>query len=159
MCFLSFYFRQMSFVCDMIRKEELLEQNLSFRSVDDRGSLFLIKAIREGIGYSFFNDMLKYIPFSFDEWSHYLNLSERTLQRYKKENKPFQASFAERIIEIKLLYQYGVEVFEDNGNFDIWLNSKSIALGGVKPKDLLDTTFGINLVRDELTRIEYGVLA
>ncbi|RYE12636.1 MAG: DUF2384 domain-containing protein, partial [Sphingobacteriaceae bacterium] len=25
--------------------------------------------------------------------------------------------------------------------------------------DLLDTTFGINLVRDELTRIEHGVLA
>ncbi|RYE25280.1 MAG: DUF2384 domain-containing protein [Sphingobacteriaceae bacterium] len=138
---------------------ELLEQDLSFKSVDDKGSLFLIKAIREGINYSFFEDMLKSVPFSFLEWSRYLNLSERTLQRYKKENKPFQASFAERILEIRLLYKYGIEVFEDNGNFDIWLNTKSIALGGVKPKDLLDTTFGINLVRDELTRIEHGVLA
>ncbi|RYE24915.1 MAG: DUF2384 domain-containing protein [Sphingobacteriaceae bacterium] len=143
----------------MVRTAELLEQNLSFKSVDDKGSLFLIKAIREGINYSFFEDMLKYVPFSFLEWSRYLNLSERTLQRYKKENKPFQASFAERILEIRLLYKYGIEVFEDNGNFDSWLNTKSIVLGGVKPKDLLDTTFGINLVRDELTRIEHGVLA
>lgn len=143
----------------MVKIAELLEQDLSFKSVDDKGSLFLIKAIREGINYSFFDDMLKHIPFSFLEWSRYLNLSERTLQRYKKENKPFQASSAERILEIRLLYKYGIEVFEDNGNFDIWLNSKSIALGGVKPKDLLDTTFGINLVRDELTRIEHGVLA
>lgn len=138
---------------------ELLEQDLSFKSVDDKGSLFLIKAIREGINYSFFEDMLKSVPFSFLEWSRYLNLSERTLQRYKKEKKPFQASFAERIIEIRLLYKYGIEVFEDNGNFDSWLNTKSITLGEVKPKDLLDTTFGINLVRDELTRIEHGVLA
>lgn len=143
----------------MAKTVELLEQNLSFKAVDDKGSLFLIKAIREGISYSFFDSMLKYIPFSFNDWSRYLNLSERTLQRYKKEKKPFQAGFAERILEIRLLYKYGVEVFEDPKNFDSWLDTKSIALGEVKPKDLLDTTFGINLVRDELTRIEHGVLA
>lgn len=143
----------------MSNTEELSEQDISFEAVDDKGSLFLIKAIREGISYSFFDSILQNLPFSFNEWSHYLNLSERTLQRYKKESKPFQAGFAERILEIKLLYKFGIEVFEDNENFDTWLNTKSIALGGVKPKDLLDTTFGINLIRDELIRIEHGVLA
>lgn len=143
----------------MAKAEELLEHDLSFKAVDDQGSLFLINAIRQGINYSFFDSMLQNVPFSFNEWSRYLNLSERTLQRYKKENKRFQAGFAERILEIKMLYKYGVEVFEDKGNFDSWLNTKSIALGGTKPKDLLDTTFGINLVRDELIRIEHGVLA
>lgn len=138
---------------------KLLDQDLSLNAMDDKGSLLLIKTIREGINYAFFDELLKSIPFSFGEWSGYLNLSERTLQRYKKEQKPFQANFAERILEIRLLYKYGVEVFEDNNNFNSWLNTKSIALGGVKPKDLLDTTFGINLVRDELTRIEHGVLA
>lgn len=149
----------MAYICYMANTIELSEQDLSFESVDDKGSLFLIQAIREGINYSFFEGMLQYLPFSFNEWSRYLNLSERTLQRYKKENKPFQANFAERILEIKLLYKYGMEVFEINENFNSWLNTKSIALGGAKPKDLLDTTFGINLVRDELTRIEHGVLA
>ncbi len=149
----------MAYICYMANATELSEQDLSFKAVDDKGSLFLIEAIRQGINYSFFDNLLHTIPFSFSEWSGYLNLSERTLQRYKKENKPFLAGFAERILEIKLLYKYGVEVFEDNENFDTWLNTKSIALGGVKPKDLLDTTFGINLIRDELTRIEYGVLA
>ena len=143
----------------MAKTVNLSEQDLSFESVDDKGSLFLIQAIREGISYSFFESMLKHLPFSFNEWSRYLNLSERTLQRYKKENKPFQANFAERILEIKLLYKYGIEVFEINENFNSWLNTKSIVLDGAKPKDLLDTTFGINLVRDELTRIEHGVLA
>ena len=50
-------------------------------------------------------------------------------------------------------------MFEDKANFDSWLDTKSIGLGGIKPKDLFDTTFGINLVCDELTRIEHGVLA
>jgi len=32
-------------------------------------------------------------------------------------------------------------------------------LGSVKPKDLLDTGFGIEAIYDELGRIEFGVLA
>ena len=48
---------------------------------------------------------------------------------------------------------------EINEKLNTWLETKNIMLGGVKPKDLLDNTFGISLVKDELTRIEYGVLA
>lgn len=143
----------------MLRTEDLLERNIPFNQVDDKDSLLLIKSIREGLNYSFFDSIFNTSPFSFDEWSIYLNLSERTLQRYKKEKKSFQSSFAERILEIILVYNYGIEVFEDKANFDSWLDTKSIGLGGIKPKDLFDTTFGINLVRDELTRIEHGVLA
>jgi putative toxin-antitoxin system antitoxin component (TIGR02293 family) len=143
----------------MLRTEDLIDRIIPFNQVDDKDSLLLIKSIREGLNYSFFDSILKISPFSFDEWSIYLNLSERTLQRYKKEKKVFQASFAERILEISLLYNYGIEVFEDKANFDSWLDTKSIGLGGIKPKDLFDTTFGINLVCDELTRIEHGVLA
>ncbi len=58
-----------------------------------------------------------------------------------------------------MLYQYGVEVFGDKENFDTWLKSKSISLGGRTPKDLLDTKFGIGMVKDELGRIEHGILA
>jgi putative toxin-antitoxin system antitoxin component (TIGR02293 family) len=58
-----------------------------------------------------------------------------------------------------MLYEYGIEVFGDRDNFNIWLNSRSIALGGRSPKELLDTKFGIDLVKDELGRIEHGVLA
>ena len=35
----------------------------------------------------------------------------------------------------------------------------SVPLGGVKPKELLDTTYGINLITDELIRIEHGIFA
>jgi putative toxin-antitoxin system antitoxin component (TIGR02293 family) len=98
-------------------------------------------------------------PFSLTEWANYLQLSERTIQRNQKENKTFQPIQSERIVEVSMLYKYGVEVFGNKDNFDTWLNTKSIALGGRIPKDLLDTKFGISMVKDELGRIEHGILA
>jgi uncharacterized protein (DUF2384 family) len=58
-----------------------------------------------------------------------------------------------------LLFNKGVSVFGNTSNFLAWINSKSIPLGGVKPIDLLDNSFGINMVRDELIKIEHGILA
>ena len=66
---------------------------------------------------------------------------------------------SERILQIQIIYQLGLDVFEDQASFDQWLNLNSIALGGRKPKDLLDSTFGVEVIKDELNRIEYGILA
>ncbi len=71
----------------------------------------------------------------------------------------FSPIYSEKIIEIQLLFNKGVEVFGNTENFHNWLNSKSIALGGINPISLLDNTFGIMMLDDELTRIEHGVLA
>ena len=81
------------------------------------------------------------------------------MQRYKKERKSFDSNSSEKIIEIALLYKYGIEVFGNKEKFNTWLETKNVALGGIVPKELLDNTFGINLLKDELTRIEYGILA
>ena len=60
---------------------------------------------------------------------------------------------------IMLLFKKGTEVFGSTANFLVWINSKNIALGGEKPTDLLDNSFGINMVKNELVKIEHGVLA
>ena len=56
-------------------------------------------------------------------------------------------------------FDKGAEVFGNTSNFLGWINSRNIPLGGVKPIDLLDNAFGINMVKDELIKIEHGVLA
>lgn len=94
-----------------------------------------------------------------NEWAGFLHLSERTLQRHKKDKAVFDAASSEKILEILLLYRYGVQVFGESGKFDLWLRTRNLALGGIKPKDLLDNSFGINLLKDELYRIEQGVLS
>lgn len=133
--------------------------NLSYKQIDDRDVLMLITSVREGIKYALFQSIASKSPFSIAEWSNFLHLSERTFQRYKKERRTFDPLHSEKILEITLVYNKGIEVFGEKANFDTWLEAKNLALGGIKPKELLDSTFGIGLLKDELTRIEHGVLA
>jgi putative toxin-antitoxin system antitoxin component (TIGR02293 family) len=81
------------------------------------------------------------------------------LQRYKKEKGKFNATTSEKIIEITMLNKYGIEVFGEQDKFNTWLKTENIALGGIRPKELLDSSFGIQILKDELTRIEQGILA
>jgi putative toxin-antitoxin system antitoxin component (TIGR02293 family) len=119
----------------------------------------LVNMVREGIAFPYFTSLSNRIHFTLEEWASYLHLSERTIQRYKKEKKAFDPIYSEKILQIELLYQKGVDVFGDEDNFYTWMDYKSIPLGNVKPKNLLDTAFGIGLIYDELGRIEHGILA
>jgi len=134
-------------------------QKLNYDPVDDRDIFLLIKKSRAGMKYSTFQKISKYIPLKPGEWSKVLHLSERTLQRYKKEKLSFAPLYSEKIIELQLLFNKGTEVFGDRDKFYKWLNSKNIALGGIPPVSLLDNTFGIMMIKDEITRIEHGILA
>jgi len=136
-----------------------LNSNISYGSVADKDIHSFIAAIKNGIEFSFFALLIKDSPFSLNEWSGFLNMSERTMQRYKLEKKSFDPIYAEKILEVTLLYNFGIEVFGNRERFNNWLTTKNLALGGIEPKELLDNTFGIGLLKDELTRIEYGILA
>ena len=133
--------------------------NLTFRSLDNNDVFKLINATREGVDFEVFDEFSITYPLNLTDWSRILNMSERTIQRYKRESKKFDSIHTERLIMIMLLFKKGTEVFGSTENFLAWINSKSIALGGVKPTNLLDNSFGINMVRDELIKIEHGILA
>ncbi len=138
---------------------DLSEPNVSYAALDDKNAFSLLRILKEGIGFSVFLKFADKSPFSFNEWSDFLHLSERTMQRYKKEMRVFDAPQSERILEIAILYKKGLEVFGNSNKLDSWLETNNLALGNIKPKQLFDSSFGINLIKDELTRIEYGVLA
>lgn len=139
--------------------QEVNEEAMVYNAIENRNAFSLINLIRSGIRFTMFKSIADKSSFSFAEWSDFLHLSERTMQRYQKEKKSFDPIYSEKIIEITMLYNYGKEVFGDKKNFDHWLQTENIALGKRTPKELLDSTFGIRLVKDELTRIEHGVLA
>ncbi len=136
-----------------------LAQKRHLTTEDDRGILFLIKKSRQGLKYSSFQKIEKEIPLKISEWSAILHLSERTLQRYKKENLSFSPIYSEKILEIQILFNKGMDVFGKKDKFLKWLYAQNIALGGVQPVSLLDSTFGILFIKDELSRIENGILA
>jgi putative toxin-antitoxin system antitoxin component (TIGR02293 family) len=127
--------------------------------LDNYSIMKLIDTVRKGIQYIKFSSIAKQSPFSMPEWAAFLNISERTLQRYGKEKKIFAPEYAEKILEISLLLNKGISIFGNVEKFNTWLETKNIALGGMKPKSLLDSSFGIGMVSDELLRIEHGILA
>ena len=83
----------------------------------------LLKLSRNGIKFNLFLEIVKTSPFSLKEWSKFLHLTERTIQRYKKESKTFEPIQSERIIEIAKLQKKGKEIFGSKANFEQWLTS------------------------------------
>lgn len=134
-------------------------KDVTYNWNDDQRAFNLIKIVREGIPYQYFKELAEKTPFKDKDWATLLRISTRTLDRHREENKRFQPKQSERIIELVQLLNYGKMVFEDSIHFFNWLDSKSIALGGVKPIEVLDTSIGINMIKDELGRIEHGILA
>lgn len=142
--------------------DEKIEKNLSSVSFDwndDSRGFELVSVIREGIDYKLFRKVAENLPFNDNDWALFLDTTKRTLERYKKDNKKFSPKQSETIIEIKQLMKFGEEVFGDPNNFHTWLLMESVALGGAVPKDLLDTSVGLGIVRDELGRIDHGIFA
>ena len=119
----------------------------------------IMAVIRQGINYSLFLVVMSRGPFGLKDWSKFLHLSERTLQRIKKDNKRFDPIYTEKILEIAQVQKKGIEVFENVDTFNQWMTTRTIALGGITPKSLLDNTFGIHMLLEELTRIEHGILS
>ena len=125
----------------------------------DTDPFLIVREIQEGVTYEDFESVLNTHPFSITEWAGFLHVSERTLLRYKVDKKRFDEPLSERIIQIHNLYKKGLETFEEKENLDIWLNTKNVALGGLIPKSLFDSSYGIEILSNELTRISYGVFA
>jgi putative toxin-antitoxin system antitoxin component (TIGR02293 family) len=143
----------------MAKAITLNDPALHYGVTDDRNILRFIETLKKGIAYSLFERFAKTTPFSHDEWSAFLHMSERTLQRHKQQKKAFGPVYSEKILQITLLYNLGLEVFGSKEKFHTWLETKNVGLGGVKPMELLDNSFGIGLLKDALIRIEQGVLA
>ena len=142
----------------MATKYTLSVDKLSYRTVADNEMLYLIQTSRKGLDYEIFRKIALQNHFSMNDWSGLLHISERTLQRYRKEKRKFNQAQSERILEIVLLMNHGLEVFGGADKFNSWLISENLALGRIKPKQLLDSSFGIGIIKDELTRIEHGIL-
>jgi len=142
-----------------MKSTTIFDPEVAYGSIAENNVMAYIDIIRQGIQFRIFKIFANASPFSLTEWSTYLHVSERTMQRLQKEKKKFDPLQSEKILEIVLLYKKGIEVFGNAEKFNSWLETDNVALGGGMPKSLLDSSFGINLLKDEFTRIEYGILA
>jgi putative toxin-antitoxin system antitoxin component (TIGR02293 family) len=121
--------------------------------------LLVINIIQQGIPYSLFNIVQEYTPFEMEDWLIFLDISSKTLMRYKENEKTFKPIQSEKIIEMAEITHTGLEVFGNMDKFKLWLNTPNFSLGKSKPMDLLKNSYGKDLVLTELTHINHGILA
>ncbi|TKS56134.1 type II RES/Xre toxin-antitoxin system antitoxin [Mesohalobacter halotolerans] len=133
--------------------------NFSFSDfINDK--ILVIKSIRKGLSYQLFKTIMLFSPFSEEEWAEYLNISQKSLQRYKKaKDFHFKPIHSEKILEIAEVTAFGKEVFDNNSQFHDWLNTPSLAFNNLTPAELLKDSYGKALVMDELNRIDQGIFA
>jgi putative toxin-antitoxin system antitoxin component (TIGR02293 family) len=98
-------------------------------------------------------------PFTQTEWAAMLHVSERTLQRYAKNNGTFSFINAERFQQIMNVIERGKKIFNKTEYFYEWLNSNPPALEGNLSVASLTTYDGIQKTLAQLGRIEHGILA
>jgi putative toxin-antitoxin system antitoxin component (TIGR02293 family) len=121
--------------------------------------MMIIAAIRAGVPYSLFTLIQDYTPFTENDWADFLDISTKSLQRYKTaEDHRFKAIHSEKIIEMAEVTKVGLEVFGDMEKLKLWFNTPNYALGSLKPIELLKDSYGKELVIGELTRINHGIL-
>lgn len=142
-----------------MKNRKVEEPLVAYNSYDESNILSLIEFIRKGINFRIFTDFVNKSPFNLNEWSSFLHISQRTMQRYQREKKTLDSIQSEKFMEIVLLFQKGIEVMGTKEQFNSWLGTENLSLGKIKPKSLLDSTFGIHLLKDELNRLQYGILA
>lgn len=121
--------------------------------------MLMILIIRKGIPYSLFNLIQHQTPFSEKDWASLLDISTKSLQRYKQSSKLFKPIQSEKIIEMAEVTNIGLDVFGDMEKFKLWLDTPNFSLGNLKPLELLNDSYGKEMVISELTRINYGILA
>lgn len=115
------------------------------------------------------------------EWTDYLEgvprygwVNKKYLKKLKSENSSIKRKLSdnfskqkessllhkvdEKIVSNSKVNDLGLEVFGDMEKFNLWLNAQNISLGNRKPIELLQDSYGKELVIGELTRINHGIL-
>ncbi len=109
--------------------------------------------------YSEFKKIADKTPFTHAEWAAMLHVSERTMQRYAKNNGSFAYINAERALQIAHVAAEGKKTFGKIEMFYNWLKQKPSMLEGEISLASLTTSHGIQMVLIQLGRIQHGILA
>ena len=148
-----------TFALDVERKQNLKTNivNLTYQKFFSLKYLIVL-AIRDGIPFNLFNMIKQVTPFTDDDWTAFLGLSAKSLQRYKLQRDfRFKPIHTEKIIEVAEVTNFGISVFDTLDKFKLWLNTPNFALGSSKPIEMIKNSYGKELVMAELTRIDHGI--
>ena len=97
---------------------------------ENRKFLSFIEVTQQGIPISIAQTVQKRMKLSNKQFGEMLNFSESTFQRRIKNKALLSPVESERVIDFSKIIAKGMDVFEDENDFNTWLNSPILALGG-----------------------------
>ncbi|MGF2414344.1 type II RES/Xre toxin-antitoxin system antitoxin [Ferruginibacter sp.] len=121
-------------------------------------SVKVIPAVKD-FTYNEFKKIAEKVPFTQAEWAAILHVSERTLQRYAKNNGVFAPINAERAMQIATVIKEGITTFGNADLFYNWIKRNPYMLGGNLSFESLTTNEGIQKILTQLGRIQHGIFA
>lgn len=124
-----------------------------------RDLLTIVVEAQKGVNAKAFFDVVSISGINRNKLAGLMNVSLKTLLRYKQQNKKLSATKSERVLKLIALYKKGNEIFGDTLSFRRWLDKPAYGLGNMTPIDLMHTSGGIDLIQEELLRIEFGDVA
>jgi putative toxin-antitoxin system antitoxin component (TIGR02293 family) len=120
---------------------------------------FMPLPLLKDFNYKEFKKIADKVPFTLGEWATILHISERTLQRYAKDNTTFAPINAERALMIAKVIKEAIATFGSTNAFYGWIMQNPYMLEGNLSFEALTTTEGIQRVLTQLKRIQYGILS
>jgi putative toxin-antitoxin system antitoxin component (TIGR02293 family) len=121
--------------------------------------LAMVLKAAEGLGISVFDALIKVTSLNKNQLAAFIDATPKTIDNYRVRRHKLGRIESEQLLKLMALYKKGQEIFGNSNSFNEWLKQPATGLGGLIPFELLYTSGGINLVFEELVRIEYGALA
>jgi len=119
----------------------------------------MVMKAAEGLTISIFDEIIRISALSKNQLAAFIDATPKTIDNYRMRRRRLGRIESEQLLQLTALYKKGQEIFGNSETFNQWLKQPASGLGGIIPFDLLYTQGGINLVMEELLRIEYGTLA
>lgn len=119
----------------------------------------LVMQARSGVPAKTAFAVASLLQISADELADVLHLTSKTLRTYREANKRLAPTASEQVLKLLALARQGSEVFGEAAAFRRWLGKPAYGLDHQLPLALLQTSGGIDLVADEVSRIAYGDFA
>ncbi|MGZ5221570.1 MAG: type II RES/Xre toxin-antitoxin system antitoxin [Chitinophagaceae bacterium] len=112
----------------------------------------------QDFSYKKFERIANKVPFTQKEWASILHLSEKTLQRYSKDNKSFEGIYVDRILKMQELIEMGLDTFTSPEAFYRWLKRDKPMLGMLLTFSSLLSGEGIQEHINAIGRMQHGII-
>lgn len=120
------------------------------------GSVQLLNSFEIGIPATTVEEIASFFIIPVNELMNYLRISRSTWHRRKKAGK-LDFNMSDKVFQVAKLIEYAEKVFGNTDKVRFWFTMPSVVFENRLPIELIGSLSGINLINEELMRIEYGV--